>query len=127
MLCWIDTHELPLGSIPPVAPALAISSAGLAPNAAEDNTLTRAITATATIARSARPKWRFDLKRRDGIPEMVLIGVFSFDNGRSRRIIFDVFISLESSFLFSRKLVPIFRPHTAISQHATARFTAPTS
>jgi hypothetical protein len=87
---------------------LAISSAGLAPNAAEHNTLTRAITATATIARSARPKWRFDLKRRDGIPEMVLIGVFSFDNGRSRRIIFDVFISLESSFLFSRKLVPIF-------------------
>ena len=40
---------------------------------------------------------------------MVLIGVFSFGNGRSRRIIFDVFISLESSFFFSRKLVQIFR------------------
>ena len=30
---------------------------------------------------------------------------------------FDVFISLKSSFLVSRKLVPIFRQHTAISQH----------
>ena len=52
----IDTHELPFGSIPPVAPALAISSAGLAPNAAEDNTHTRAMTATTAIARSARPE-----------------------------------------------------------------------
>ena len=34
----IDSHELPLGSIPPPAEALAISSAGLAPNAAEDKT-----------------------------------------------------------------------------------------
>src|SRR3954468_21656228 len=38
-LLWIDTHELPFGSTPPVAPALAISSAGLAPNAAEEHKL----------------------------------------------------------------------------------------
>src|SRR5947208_784071 len=66
-LCSIDTHELPLGSIPPVAPALAISCAGLAPNAAEDNTLTRAMTATAAIERSAHPGWRLKQKRCAGI------------------------------------------------------------
>ena len=76
----IDSHELPLGSIPPPAPALAISSAGLAPNAAEDKTHTRAMTATTAIARSARPRWRFE--------------------ERSIRITFDVFIS-RWSYLFS--------------------------
>src|SRR4029077_13594068 len=76
----IDSHELPFGSIPPPAPALAISSAGLAPNAAEDKTQTRAMTATAAIARSARPRWGFE--------------------ERPIRITFDVFIS-RWSYLFS--------------------------
>ena len=76
----IDSHEFPLGSIPPPAPALAISSAGLAPNAADDKTHTRAMTATAAIARGARLKWRFE--------------------DRPIRITFDVFIS-RRSYLFS--------------------------
>src|SRR5206468_2734935 len=63
----IDSHELPLGSIPPVAPALAISSAGLAPNAAEDNKLTKAMTTTIPTVRSARPKWRLKQKKCTGI------------------------------------------------------------
>ena len=66
-LFWIDTHELPLGSMPPVAPALAISSAGLAPNAAEDNKLTKAMPIMALTVRSARPGWRLEQKRCDGI------------------------------------------------------------
>jgi hypothetical protein len=41
---------------------------------------------------------------------MELIGVFSFDNGRSRRIIFDVFISLEAIISVTRKLVNNCRP-----------------
>jgi hypothetical protein len=60
ILFCIDTHELPFGSIPPVAPALAISSAGLAPNAAEDNTHTSAMITTAAIARSARLRRRLE-------------------------------------------------------------------
>src|SRR4029077_1990656 len=104
----IDSHEFPLGSIPPPAPALAISSAGLAPNAAEDKTLTRAMTATTAIARSAHPRWRFE--------------------ERPIRIMFDVFISLESSLLVGRALATIFRQRAhGYLQHATARFTAPTS
>src|SRR5207249_6184359 len=67
ILCWIDTHELPFGSIPPVAPALAISSAGLAPNAAMDKTLTSAMTATIAIARRAHPRLRLGQKRCRGI------------------------------------------------------------
>src|SRR6476660_1392684 len=88
----IDTHELPFGSIPPVAPALAISSAGLAPNAAEDKTLTRAMTATTAIARSARTRWRFE--------------------ARPIRITFGVFIS-RSSYLFS---LAVSRRHVAPTQ-----------
>src|SRR6266436_5777129 len=72
MLSWIETHELPLGSIPPVAPALAISCAGLAPNAAEDNTLARAMTAMTTIVRSARAGWRLGQKRCPGIVYLFL-------------------------------------------------------
>src|SRR5262249_17282049 len=44
-LFWIDTHEFPLGSIPPVAPALAISSAGFAPNATDEIPIKSVITA----------------------------------------------------------------------------------
>ena len=88
----IDSHELPFGSIPPVAPALAISSAGLAPNAAEDKTHTRAMTATTAIARSARLRWRFEK--------------------RPIRITFDVFIS-RWSYLFS---LAVSRRHFAPTQ-----------
>src|SRR5206468_8551261 len=66
-LFWIDTHELPFGSMPPVAPDLAISSAGLAPSAAEDNKLTKAMPIMALTIRSARPKWGFDQKRCSSI------------------------------------------------------------
>src|SRR5262249_53590163 len=52
----IDTHELPLGSIPPAAPALAISSAGFAPSAADDNKVTKPMTTTTASARSVRPR-----------------------------------------------------------------------
>src|SRR5436309_7074055 len=66
-LYWIDTHELPLGSIPPVDPALANSSAGLAPIAAEDKTLKMPMTAMTLTLRSAHPRWRSEQKRRAGI------------------------------------------------------------
>src|SRR5438128_10667547 len=56
----MDSHELPLGSIPPVAPVFAISAAGLAPNAAEHNTTRKAITTTTRRVDSARPRWRFN-------------------------------------------------------------------
>jgi len=66
------------------------------------------MTATTAIARSARPSWRFE--------------------ERPIRITFDVFISLESSLLVSRALATIFRQRAhGDLQHATARFTAPTS
>jgi hypothetical protein len=59
---------------------------------------------------------------------MELIGVFSFGSGYGWRIMFDVFISLESSLLVSRALAPIFRQRThGDLQHATARLTDPTS
>jgi hypothetical protein len=66
-----------LGSIPPVAPAFAISSAGLAPHAADDNKLTRATPIIATKVRSRRPGWGFDHKRRgDGHLERIMFGMF---------------------------------------------------
>ena len=59
MLCWIDSHELPCGSVPPVvAPVLNISSAGLAPNAVTDNMPISAMTAMVPTMPSTRPKWR---------------------------------------------------------------------
>src|SRR6266478_7014097 len=72
MLCWIDSHELPLGSIPPVAPVLAISVTGLAPNAAEHNTLRKAMTTTTPTVRSARERWRLKQKRCAGIVYLFL-------------------------------------------------------
>ena len=45
---------------------------------------------------------------------MELIAILSFYALRSRRIMFDVFISMESSFLVGRKLVPIPRQHTTM-------------
>ena len=104
----IDTHELPFGSIPPVAPALAISSAGLAPNAAEDKRHTKAMTTMNCDARSARPRWRFEKRCAN------------------QELLFDVFISRwSSSFLVSRKLAP-FCASAGYLQHASARFTDPT-
>jgi hypothetical protein len=85
-LCSIDSHESPLGSIPPVAPAFAISSAGFAPHAADDNKLIRAMPTTAMTVRSARPGWRFDHKRRC--------------DEHSERIMFDVF--MVAADIFSR-------------------------
>jgi hypothetical protein len=64
MLCWIDTHELPLGSIPPLVPALAISAAGLAPNAADDRTVINARTVTAAMMANARLTRRLLEKER---------------------------------------------------------------
>ena len=93
-LFWIDTHELPLGSIPPVAPALAISSAGFAPNAAEDKTTRKAMRIKILTVRNVCPRWRFE--------------------GRPIRIMFDVFIFAAGIFLVSRKLAPIFRQRTAV-------------
>jgi hypothetical protein len=76
-LCSIDSHEFPLGSIPPVAPAFAISSAGFAPHAADDNKLTKATPTMALAVRSALPGWRFDHKRHvDGHSERIMFGVF---------------------------------------------------
>jgi hypothetical protein len=89
----IDTHELPLGSIPPVAPALAISSAGFAPNATDDKTARKAMIITIPTVRSARLGWRLSQKRCAGSMQMELIGVFSFDDEHSTRIMFDDFIS----------------------------------
>jgi hypothetical protein len=88
-LFCIDTHELPFGSTPPVAPALAISSAGLAPNAAEENKLTIAMPTIALTVRSVRRRWRLDQKRCDRMVELTRI--FSLRTRRSTRIIFDVF------------------------------------
>jgi len=42
------------------------------------------------------------------------------------RIIFEMFIFAGVMSLFSRNLAAIFRRYAGISQHATARFTAPT-
>jgi hypothetical protein len=63
----IDSHEFPLGSIPPPAPAFAISSAGLAPNAAGDKKPRKAMTTTIPTVRSAHPRWRLMQKKRTGI------------------------------------------------------------
>jgi hypothetical protein len=53
-------QELPLGSIPPVAPALAISSAGFAPNAAEDEKPRKAMTTMILARFSARLRRRLE-------------------------------------------------------------------
>ena len=76
-LCWIDTHELPLGSMPPVCPILASSSAGLAPNAVEDKTTRKAMTIKTLTVRSVCPRWRLEHKRHDdGGSEGIMFGAF---------------------------------------------------
>ena len=51
-------------------------------------------------------------------------GIFLYA-GCSMRIIFDVFIFAGVIFFVSRKLVPIFRQHTAISQHCYCEIHCP--
>ena len=102
----IDSHEFPLGSIPPPAPALAISSAGLAPNAAEDK-----------HAYKGNDSDDRDCAQRP--PEMAIRG--ASNKNYVRRVHF----SLELSFLASRKPTP-FCANASYLQHATARLTDPT-
>ena len=90
-LCWIDSHELPCGSVPPVvAPVLNISSAGLAPNAAADSMPMSATTATAPMMPSARPRWRPE--RKDPAETNGLEPVESSDDLPLGRIACAVFI-----------------------------------
>src|SRR5262249_29699150 len=95
MLFSIDTHESPFGSIPPVAPALAISSAGFAPSTAEHEKVRKAMAITILATRSARRRRR--LGGCAAFTLMELADIFCFRVGRSRRMAFDIFILLESS------------------------------
>src|SRR5262249_23728125 len=88
----IDIHESPFDSIPPVAAALAISSAGLAPNAAEDKKPKEAITIMILAKRSARPRRRLEQQRCASFTQVELTGIFCFRVRPSRKIRFEVFI-----------------------------------
>src|SRR5262249_15963288 len=65
-LCWIETQELPLGSMPLLFPILASSSAGLAPKATEHNMPAKAITTTTPTIRSVDSKRRLNEKKCAG-------------------------------------------------------------
>jgi hypothetical protein len=64
----------------------------LAPSDADDTTLTSAMTATAPIVRSARPKWQPEGKGNAGIISFELIEIFFFNAGCSQTIVCGVFI-----------------------------------
>ena len=96
----IETHELPLGSIPPVAPALAISSAGLAPNAAEHESPRKATKAIMLAIRSTCVRRRLEQQRCASFTQLELTD-FCFCVRSSLRIVCDMFISMMSSSLLA--------------------------
>src|SRR4030095_2658196 len=92
----IDSHELPLGSTPPPAPALAISSAGLLPKTVEENKPRKAMTTMMLAIRSARVTRKLEEQRCASFTQVELTNVSWFRVRNPRRITFDMFISLES-------------------------------
>src|SRR4029453_9303628 len=106
----IPSPELPLGSIPPPAAAFAISSAGFAPNAAEDKKPKKAMTIRILATYSTRPRRRLEQKRCARSKQVKLTDGFSFRVLLSRRITFDMFIFAGVTFFVSRKLAAISPP-----------------
>ena len=121
----IEYHEFPFGSIPPVAPALAISCAGLAPNAAEDRKPRKAIRSMILAMRSARRKRRLNQQPCANFTLAEMTGVFCFRVRRSRSTTFDIFIFAESSFR-QPKAGGNCPPAGRRSQQPTGTFTGPT-
>src|SRR5262245_18485361 len=122
ILFWMENHELPLGSIPPVAPAFAISSAGLAPNAAEEKKPRKAMTITIL---SACQRWKLEQRRCASFTQLELTGIFCFRVRSSRTITFDMVI-FAGAFFSLAEAGGDSPPAHGDPQQPTGRFTAPT-